>query len=149
MSKNEDLKNEEVLNNRDALNRYGFESDLERDKAILNFAFSMFIGLLAFFKTIRVNTGALICAIMAIVFCLITIFLAMKVLKQNSKLARNCLSRREQPDEAFLKLLKIISDQNGRDSIWSYRSLWIAMGLVVLCVLFYSGITIEFPPIGQ
>ena len=144
MSNTNDLRQEEVLNNRDALNRYGFDSDLARDKAILNIAFGIFIGLLAFFNTIRVSVPAIICGILALLFSLVTIFLSFKVLKQNSDLASNCLSEQKTPNDSFMKLLKIIADLNKRDGLWAYRALWATILCVVLCVLFYSGITIGF-----
>ena len=138
------MREAEVLNNRAALRAISFQSDLARDKSILNFAFTIFMGLLATFNLIKDKPAAIICAVLAMLFCLISVFLSLKVLKNNRELIEATLSEETEPKDSFKDLLVQFGDRCAGDSTWAYRFFWAAVICLVLCVVLYSGIAITF-----
>lgn len=126
------------------LRNYSFESDLLRDKSILNFSFAIFMGLLAFFNFIRFNTPAVVFGILAMLFSLVSIYLSLNVLNTNSYLAIRVLEDINKTNPQYQNLLSRLFEQNKKDGTWAYRSLWATIICLVLCVLFYSGIKIDF-----
>ena len=141
---NQDTQKEQLLKDYDIMRRYGFDSDFARDKAILNFSFAIFMGLLAFFNVIRENMLAVLCAILAMLFSLVAVFMSFKVLKANSNIVTNVLDDQGRGNVSFQKLVCQMIEQNIKDGTWAYRCLWATIVCVVLCVLFYSGIKIDF-----
>lgn len=141
---NPEIQKDQMLKDYDIVRSYSFETDLVRDKAILNFSFAIFMGLLAFFNTIRFNTLSVICGILAMLFSLISIYLSLKVLKANSYLAARHLADPSRTNMPYQHVITQLLEQNIKDGTWAYRSLWATIVCVVFCVLFYSGIKVEF-----
>lgn len=135
---------QEITNTRNILRSTGYQSDLSRDKSLLNFAFTMFMGVLAAFNFIKTNTAAMLCSILSMLFCLISVFLSLNVLKNNKELSEAALSEQVEPKESFKTLLLKMNDRCAREAIWAYRFFWAAIICLVLCVVLYSGLTVTF-----
>ena len=129
---------------RNVIRQVGFESDLARDKAILNFAFTMFMGIVAALNFIKSDHLALVASGFAMVFCLASIYLSLKVLKNNRDLIDIVLSLEKEPEDSFKKLLLKNDARCVADGIWAYRFFWGAIICLVLCIIFYSDISIVF-----
>ena len=129
---------------RSSIRQAGFESDLARDKSILNFAFTMFMGIIAALNFIKANSFALISAILAMDFCLVSVYLSLKVLKNNRDVTDIVLSLEEEPKPSVRKLLKQNDLRCLADETWAHRFFWGAIICLVLCVIFYSDISIVF-----
>lgn len=141
---NPEPQNAKMLTDYDIVRSYSFDTELLRDKSILNFSFTIFMGLLAFFNIIRSNIPAVVCGILAMLFSLISIYLSLKTLKANSYLAARLLDDPTRTNMPYQQVLSKLFEQNIKDGAWAYRCLWTTIVCVVFCVLFYSGIKIDF-----
>ncbi len=138
------MTSEEISCNRNALRNSGFESDLARDKAMLNFSFTMFMGLIAFFNVVKTDAAAMTCALLAMISSLATVYFSLKVLKNNMELTQYALSKETEPDEAFKRLLDKLTQKAALDGKFSHSFFWVSIILVVMCMLFYSGVGLTF-----